>query len=320
MQGLFDDLTRIRQEWAARVAAAGLLTPEQAARWIADRDRLAGQMTTRVSDVGRAVSGRIQAYEGVVRRALGLFADHGFAAAADLDAAAPPAPRPERGADLTGFGLPVTAGLAADPVNTSLGNFVEVETGLPFGGLLAGLTFARTYNSRSTRVGEFGPGWTSWASVRLVPRTWAVEYEGPDGQRVTFPRLGAGRYGRAVGIDALVEPAPEGTGTGGQGWVLGWFDGSRWEFDAAGRPARVWSGPGTAVTFHHDDGGRLTELVHERGRRVQLDWDRVGSDGDVTRVVAVMSSDGRRVDYGYDARHRLVTARTSTRRRPRATS
>lgn len=307
VRGLFDDLTRIRQEWAARVAAAGLLTPEQAARWIAERDRLAGQMTTRVSDVGRAVSGRIQAYEGVVRRALGLFADHGFAGAADLDAAAPPAPRPERGADQTGFGLPVTAGLAADPVNTSLGNFVEVETDLPSEGLLAGLTFARTYNSRSTRVGEFGPGWTSWASVRLVPRTWAVEYEGPDGQRVTFPRLGAGRYGRAVGIDALVEPA-----AGGQGWVLGWFDGSRWEFDAAGRPARVWSGPGTAVAFHHDDGGRLTELVHERGRRVRLEWDRVGSDGDAARVVAATADDGRRVDYGYDAWHRLVTARTST--------
>ena len=41
------------------------------------------------------------------------------------------------------------AGYAADPVNTALGNFVEVETDLAFTGLLAGLTFARTYNSRS---------------------------------------------------------------------------------------------------------------------------------------------------------------------------
>ena len=125
VQGLFDDLTRTRQAWAARVATAGLLTPEQAAQWTAERDRLAGEMTARVSQAGREVSDRIEAYEGVLRRALGLFADHGFAGAADLDAAAPPAPRPERTADPTGFGLPITAGLAADPVNTALGNFVE---------------------------------------------------------------------------------------------------------------------------------------------------------------------------------------------------
>ena len=171
----------------------------------------------------------------MLRRALGLFADHGFAGAADLTAAAPPAPRADRGADPTGFGLPVTAGLAADPVNTALGNFVEVETDLAFDGLLTGLTFARTYNSRADHVGEFGafgPGRASWASTRLVPGTWAVEYEGPDGQRVTFPRLGAGRYGRAVGIDALVEPAEQ-----GPGWVLDWFDGARWEFEPTdGRP------------------------------------------------------------------------------------
>jgi hydrolase family protein len=30
VQGLFDELTRTRQAWAARVAGAGLLTPEQA--------------------------------------------------------------------------------------------------------------------------------------------------------------------------------------------------------------------------------------------------------------------------------------------------
>ena len=31
--------------------------------------------------------------------------------------------------------------------------------------------------------------------------------------------------------------------------MLAWFDGRRWEFDAAGRPVRTWAGPGTAVRF-----------------------------------------------------------------------
>ena len=74
----------------------------------------------------------------------------------DLDRPAPAAPRLEGGVDPTGFGTPLTAGYAADPVNTALGNFVEVETDLSFAGLPAGLTFARTYNSCSDRDGPFG--------------------------------------------------------------------------------------------------------------------------------------------------------------------
>ena len=176
------------------------------------------------------------------------------------------------------------AGYAADPVNTALGNFVEVETDLPFGGLLAGLTFARTYNSRSDRSGPFGARWASWATTRLVERTWTAEFEGPDGQRVAFPRTGSG-FGRAVGVDALVERSAAGL-------ALAWFDGRRWEFDAAGRPVRTWAGPGTAVRFVHD--GRPAGRA---GPRARSHRDRgVGRRG---RVVAVSGSDGRRVDYRY---------------------
>jgi len=77
----------------------------------------------------------------------------------------------------------------------------------------------------------------------------------------------------------------------------------------------VWSGPGTGVAFHHDAGGRLAELAHERGRRVRLEWDGVGSGGDPAgaRVVAVTADDGRRVDFRYDAQHRLVAADAGSR-------
>ena len=88
----------------------------------------------------------------------------------------------------------------------------------------------------------------------------------------------------------------------GAGWVLAWFDGRRWEFDLSGRIRRTWAGPGTGVAFRHDEGGRLVELTHERGRWVRIDW-----DPDRTRIVAVSGSDGRRVDYRY-AGDRLVAA------------
>ena len=293
--GLHGELQQTRSSWAARVAAAGtlpdgsgggLIPQEAIPGLLAERDRIAAGMATRVGAVGREVVGRIGTYETVINDAVRLLADHGFVPPAERDAGPPPAPVVEYGGgtDPSGFGAPLMAGYAADPVNTALGNLVEVETDLPFGGLLAGLTFARTYNSRSDRVGAFGPGWSSWASTRLVEGTWTAEFEGPDGQRVAFPRTGTG-FGRAVGIDALVERA-------GSGLVLAWFDGRRWEFDATGRVERTWAGPGTAVRFGHDD-GRLVELVHERGRRLGLEW-----DGD--RIVAVSGSDGRRVAYRYD--------------------
>ena len=153
---------------------------------------------------------RIRGYEVVVNEALRLLADHGFVPPAELDAPPPPPPPPaDEGVDPAGLGTPLMAGYAADPVNTALGNFVEVETDLPFGGLLAGLTFARTYNSRSDRSGPFGARWASWATTRLIERTWTAEFEGPDGQRVAFPRTGSG-FGRAVGVDALVERSAAG--------------------------------------------------------------------------------------------------------------
>jgi RHS repeat-associated protein len=195
--------------------------------------------------------------------------------------------------DPVAFGFPPTTGYANDPVNTATGNFVELETDLGFGGLLSSLTFARTYNSRSDRSGPLGPGWSSWATTRLRACPEGAEYEGPDGQRALFPRMGAG-YGRVTGVGALCEPLESGL-------ALAWLGGGRWEFDAAGRPARIERGPGTEVRLSHDAQGRLVELVHERGRRVELQW-----DGEV--IVAARSSDGRRVTYERDAAGNVVAA------------
>jgi RHS repeat-associated protein len=198
--------------------------------------------------------------------------------------------------DPVAYGFPPTSGYADDPVNTATGNFVELETDLPFGGLLAGLRFARTYNSRSDRVGPFGRGWSSWASARLRARPDGAAYEGPDGQRALFARMGAG-YGRVVGVNALVEPLASGLS-------LSWFGGRRWEFDEAGLPVRVMRGPGTEVRLRHDEEGRLVELVHQGAKGIDLEW-----EGE--RIVAAACSDGRRVSYRYDDAGNLVEVERS---------
>ena len=193
--------------------------------------------------------------------------------------------------DPVAYGMPPTTGYTNDPVNTASGNFVEREEDLRFGGLAGLLSFARMYNSRSDRVGAFGTGWSSWADVRLRPRPEGAEYEGPDGQRALFPRMGDG-YGRVIGVRGLVE-------AGETGLVLHWFGGESWQFDAAGRPLLIDNGPGTAVSLEHRD-GRLVALRHGGGKRIDVRWEE-------DRICALECSDGRRVDYRYEDGH-LVAA------------
>jgi RHS repeat-associated protein len=201
--------------------------------------------------------------------------------------------RPVKFDDPVAFGTPSRTGYADDPINTASGNFVEVETDLACSGLVEGMTFKRTYNSRSDRVGAFGRGWSSWAGVRLLARSEGVGYVGPDGQEATFPRMGHG-YGRVIGVDALVESLESGL-------ALRWLGGGeRWVFDDAGLLVEVSRGPGTEIVYRHDD-GRLVELVHPGGRSVCLEWDE-GAE----RIAGLACSDGRTVTYRYDAGGNLV--------------
>ncbi len=192
--------------------------------------------------------------------------------------------------DPIALGTPATAGYANDPVNTATGNFIEVEVDLPGRGLLRGLRFARTFNSRSDGVGPFGRGWTSWASARLRAESGWAAWESPDGQRAMIP-VSAEGYQRVAGIGGVVVPGPAGL-------ALEWFGGARWEFDADGLPLALHDGPGTQVRFIHEE-GRLVGLRHQGGKRVELIW-----DGD--RISELVCSDGSRVSYRYDNAGNLV--------------
>ncbi|MBI2709590.1 MAG: RHS repeat-associated core domain-containing protein [Actinobacteria bacterium] len=192
-----------------------------------------------------------------------------------------------------------TSGYANDPVNAASGNFIEAEVDLAFGATLRWLQVRRTYNSLDTRVGPFGPGWSSWASTRVRPVEGgsAVTWEGPDGQVAVVP-VAAGPSEAAAGVagfDGVVRAAEP-----GDGWVVEWpGDGAVWRFDGGGRLVGVGDGPGSRVELSWD-GDRLVRLVHERGRSVAFEW-----RGE--RIVAAVADDGRRVAYGYDDLGRLVS-------------
>ncbi|MEU4694707.1 DUF6531 domain-containing protein [Actinoplanes sp. NPDC023714] len=189
--------------------------------------------------------------------------------------------------DPIAYGFPPSSGFADDPVNTATGNFLIAVTDSH--------QWRRVYNSRSSVVGAFGAGWSSWADCRLIADVEGAAYAGPDGQRAVFPRQGAG-YGRVVGVAAEVVPV-------GDGLELRWFDGRVWVFDGSGRVARA-----DRVTFGYAD-GRLISLTRRGGRAVTVGWsgDRITAVGDVSYDYAngvLVEANGDR--YEYDDQGRVV--------------
>jgi RHS repeat-associated protein len=196
----------------------------------------------------------------------------------------------------TAMGGETTTGYAVDPVSMASGNLYEPEVDLAFGPALGWLQVRRTYNSLDAEVGPFGPGWSSWASTRLVQvrAGRAASLRGPDGQRAEIPLP----QGTVAGFGGRVEVPKDGDGAG----LLARFpmDGTVWRFDAAGHPVEIDGGSTGRVALDWD-GDRLTAMSHDRGRSVRMAW-----EGD--RIVAAVADDGRRADYAYDEAGRLVAA------------
>nr|WP_254456358.1 DUF6531 domain-containing protein [Paeniglutamicibacter quisquiliarum] len=216
------------------------------------------------------------------------------------------------------YGGPPTTGYSNDPVNTSTGNFLEPEVDLGFAGAAANLAATRMYNSLSEATGVFGPGWASIFEVRLELDDEGASLVLPDGREVRFPRLGEG-WDRADGenwwlqrhsMTASGEPARDGAGTpdADTAEVLVASDnaGARWVFTASGTWLSTDRGPGSGITALHDAHGRITGLEHERGRWVSAEYSGEPEDGG--RITRLEASDGRRVDFSYDASGQLVAA------------
>jgi RHS repeat-associated protein len=192
----------------------------------------------------------------------------------------------------TAYGAQPTTGFSMDPVNTTTGNFLEPEFDLGFSGASASLQVTRMYNSLDEHVGLFGPGWASVLETRLELDDEGASFVGADGRQIRFPRDGEG-WARGVGENRWL--AAE-----GDALVVRDNDGGRLTFTRSGSWTGSAGGPGTAVGVERDDHDLIVRLLHERGRSVDVDY--VGD-----RVAVLRGSDGRRVEYGYDDRGRLVS-------------
>lgn len=199
-------------------------------------------------------------------------------------------------------GMPPSSGFADDPVNVASGNFIEVEDDLSFSGGAATVGWSRVYNSASASCGAFGPGWSSLCESGIVFNEEGAHWYRPDGRLVVFPREGDS-WSRSCGDSYWLEALP-GEGAGVR--VVD-AEGGTWRFTTAGQLLSFDRGTGTGVQLVRD-GGRLTRLIHEVGRYVEVSWNSEG-----TRVVGVRASDGRAVAYTYDDEGRLIGARSTDR-------
>lgn len=191
------------------------------------------------------------------------------------------------------YGAQPTTGYSMDPVNTTTGNFLEPELDLGFTGASAALQVTRMYNSLDQHVGLFGPGWASILETRLLLDDEGASFVGADGRQVRFPRDGEG-WARGVGENRWLSVE-------GDRLVVRDNQGERIEFSPSGQWLGQRGGAGTAVRVERDSDDVVVRLVRERGRSIDVDH----VDG---RVAVLRASDGRRVEYGYDDRGRLVTA------------
>jgi RHS repeat-associated protein len=233
----------------------------------------------------------------------------------------------------TAAGAMPTSGYANDPVNTATGNFIEPETDLGFAGAAANLVLSRMYNSLGSGLeqdGVFGPGWASVLDQHLAISDEGGRWVLADGRAVDFPRNGAG-WARGVGENYWLtrESATAGVFTELSSLPAGTVEllvvrdnqGAWWAFSLAGVWLGAGSGPGRTVSAHREapaavpadgteaaDGGSaglVTRLDHVRGRFLEVDYA-------AGRAAVVRASDGRRVEYGYDATGRLVSVGTET--------
>ena len=109
----------------------------------------------------------------------------------------------------------------------------------------------------------------------------------PDGRVLVFPRLGEG-WDRAVGDTTRLTVDPD-----SDRLRITSLDGSWWSLAPDGTLLGFGTGPVSDlnwVELVRDETGRLTGLVHGRGRSLDLEWGEVGGD---PRIIGLTSSDGR---------------------------
>ncbi|MGH9149949.1 MAG: DUF6531 domain-containing protein, partial [Acidimicrobiales bacterium] len=151
-------------------------------------------------------------------------------------------------------------------VGPATGNLTFAHNDLAMGGAGPAVVVARTYNSLDPRTGFFGPGWS-------MPYEMSATTEAGGNVSVRYPDGRTERYGR----NPAGAPAPFGAPrastnrlVAGAGGTLSLVrrDGSRYDFDAAGRLLSMVDEAGRTTTLAYNGAGQLATVTGVAGRAI----------------------------------------------------
>jgi RHS repeat-associated protein len=181
--------------------------------------------------------------------------------------------------------MPTSASKAG--VNTLTGNWSTTQTDATLAGPGPAFNLSRTYNSKNTRTGLFGPGWsTVYDESASLLASGDVEVTVSDGARLVFKKNGAS-FDRTPGVLGKLT-----TRTGG-GWSYTDNQSARHDFDSSGKLVSLTDRNNLATTLTYTS-ARLSAVTDPAGRVVAVTTDPTSA-----RVTAVTLPDGRSATYGY---------------------
>lgn len=194
-------------------------------------------------------------------------------------------------------GIEPTTGYVTDPVNAATGNFVEPERDLVIGNV----EFTRMYNSIGDHSSWFGTGWFSVLDECLTVDDEAAVWFRADGRQTRFP-IERGQYGRGERANWWLEQVSLTFGDGTAAYALTDNAGHRRLFAADGRLLGFDYDSSSPVSYSYDSEGRVGAITDARGRGITVTY-----EGE--RVSQISATDGRTVEYSYDA-GALVSAKS----------
>lgn len=175
-------------------------------------------------------------------------------------------------------------------VNMATGNLIIDEEDFSISGRGPELGLNRTYNSLSSSVGIFGPGWHSDAEMKITSNSdkSIVKLIDEDGTVHIFTKQADNTYKAPTGVYLELS---EDTSS----FILTTKDQSKAYFSKqSGFLTKIVDGYGNTLTYTYDTNGKLTTMTDASGRTLKIAYNTEGF------VTSVTGPDSRKVSYTYD--------------------
>lgn len=184
------------------------------------------------------------------------------------------------------------------PVNVTNGNMYLQQTDYQLPGAGPALNITRTYNSKLPEEGLFGRGWSTIydTSIQAYDPT-LIRLNLPDGRAVYFTRPNSSSAFAPIEKDFHNPVSQNGDGS----FTLSFKDGSRQQFNAAGKLLALSDRHNNQTTLTYDSSGKLVSTTDPFGRLLSFNTNPNG------QMLSISDSIGTIATYSYGSEHQLLS-------------